>query len=370
MKSIATGNPDRIAFRQPLGWGAIISIPFLLVVVAFTLFCWFSPHMGLLHPLPHGTAGTLILVGLAAFSFLSFLSFARGYMRIGTVIDRSAGTVECRSGWMFPIGGQLQSLRFFSQLRIGTITVRQRRADELFYVLDLIATDGGPPARIGRSTNYPPVRDMAEKVGSFLAMPIVDMTASTPVTIIPGTAQPIDQPGAPAATSAQLKACVASAPAGRRLLYALIGDRLLINISPSHPWVKLTIIALLWLGAAGGLIYLHAVHIFPWGLVAVYGAPAAFILLVLGSVVWPEWLSIEADRTGIKVKRSGVFLASRKQLARGQIREIRYDKGFHAFEIIAQGRIIRCQCLSLRAAGVQWTALAIRTAIGMVPEPL
>jgi hypothetical protein len=170
MKRIETFNEDVIRFRQPAGIGTFIGLIFFLAVLALPIFYGFRVSHSARHP-----DSALLIAGGIVLPVLWgwFFRYVGDFMRIAVTIDRRARTVTCGRGFIVPFSGRPVSLDAFNKLVIGWILIKRARYSEHFYILCLAMPDGSL-VRIGKCSNYQPIRNMAEEIGQFIQLGVLD----------------------------------------------------------------------------------------------------------------------------------------------------------------------------------------------------
>jgi hypothetical protein len=167
VKCIDSGDPNVLVYRQPTGWGVVISLPLFLALVGFTVWWWgfWAVEMA------KGSPWALVLFGVFALLFLIRLlaDFDKAFVRVGVTIDRNAGVVSPEWGFLVPVATDDIPLSAVRSLRLTSVTTQRRSSFSTEYRLDLL-TVGGRSVRIGRGSSRAEVEAMMNRVSDFLGL--------------------------------------------------------------------------------------------------------------------------------------------------------------------------------------------------------
>lgn len=174
MRRVETGNPDCLEYREPLGVRTALFGYVIICLVAFVLCAaglfWNRPTD--LSDLLHTLAIIAILDFGGVFLLLVPTALSKLFTRLRVRIDRRTRTVERRWGWIIPVGWGKKSLDRYQQLRIdfepSGIFGRPWR-----YHLYMI-NPAGDRLRIGLAATRMPLLAMAERVGTFIGLEVLD----------------------------------------------------------------------------------------------------------------------------------------------------------------------------------------------------
>jgi hypothetical protein len=354
VKRLRQYAPHALEYRQPVGWATLILLPFFLALTTFGLLMTVLQfgEFGAYHASGPGDGCLLLFVG----AFLLFFAWRFGSLavqwfgRIKTTLDKAEGSVTVMWGLLYPLFPSVhRPLAEFRELQIVHVAERRWRHTHYEHRL-LLAGYGGASVRIGRHSSYNPIRAMAEEVGSFLGLPVVDETATPPVVLPPDVlCLPLSvqaaryrppHPGAP--------------PDGSRLKCGGLGGRVAFEFPPARPDVWLVLYCLFAAAAVVGLAAAVAYFLMtdPGGLICP-GILGAFALLLLAALFPRPYvrrvrLALEDGR--FEAATRGLFFRSLRSLAVDDVREVRAERT--ALTLIAtRGRIT---VGSLKAAEAEW----------------
>jgi hypothetical protein len=323
MRRIPTNNPELLVYREPVGWGVLFTVPIFLSVVGFGL-SMLSLYGQELAGLP--AWGLLIAGAVVLFIGYKVITWAVTWFgRVGVTIDRARGEVVAKWGFFLPIPYETQPLADWVGLLIGErVTIHYRNGHESYreyqYLLFLLGP-GGRRLRLGRSEEYALVRAMAEDVGRFLTLPVVDGTRDEPVVLRPETL------GLSLKEKAKLERPreVAPPPAGLQSKYRVEGDRIIIEL-PRVAWAGCLVTwFLLLLALVGLLIYLFVDSKGNWAVIAMWAAIGGVPLAILYAAVRPQQTILEVSPQGLEVADRGLIFTSRRRFAADRIRELRLE---------------------------------------------
>src|SRR2546425_911207 len=136
MTRIDTGDRDILEYREPIGWGVLISLPVFLVLAAWTFF-WFAD---IARDMLQAANGWALLVGgvILLVMGLKVLSLANDwFVCLGVSVDRREGTVTKLWGPFFALPVRSYNLRDFRGYQITCVTTRTRGSVSIKYYLYL-----------------------------------------------------------------------------------------------------------------------------------------------------------------------------------------------------------------------------------------
>lgn len=321
MRRIDGGDPYRLIFRQPCGWGGLVTLPIFLALAGAGLYFGCL----LLGAEPPATGwGPVVVLGVALYVGYKFVSGGVEWLeRYGVVLDLRAGTVTAQWGLLVPLSWRTERLDDLRAVALGVVTtVYYRNGNESgrshVYTLDLVLSSG-ELVRVGKSwDDSARLLAVAEDVGRFLGLPVADATGDAVKILPPDTVgrslhERVAIDGLPYLPPAPLHPEAEYRRAGR-------------GLTVTCPWVRSTgcfaVWVLLLVGLVSLLSYIFADSKGNWSAVGFFGAVGGFVLALLYSAVAPSQVELEADPAGLTVRQRGQFATSRKYLPAHTIREV------------------------------------------------
>lgn len=322
MKRIETGTSDRLGYREPCGCFVLLGLAswLLPVAVPWGLIAFgvgFDNYLRAVGP----QGGGIALLVMLLFTGHYVYSVGRKYTRVGCIIDRRAGTVEAGCGFLMPFTTGAVPLSRFDRLCLRAREYHYLRMVEVKYELTLEG-DGEELTLLGRCRDYMPVRAMAEEVGRFLGMDVLDATADPPVRLrAEALGKPLnEQPG-------RRPWVRLDPPVGSSLDAQVGADHAHIALPRQGSIPGLVGGLLLAVSIAGLAVYLVATNLGNGWLTVLFLVGVAG-LLELAALTWvemslPRWILLAADPERLRVTARGLFGSRRTEVAARQIREIR-----------------------------------------------
>ncbi|MFN0018318.1 MAG: hypothetical protein ACKVP0_08670 [Pirellulaceae bacterium] len=324
MKRLATLSDDRLAYREPLGWGVLFTAPLYGAALSFGLFM--IGASGLLKGVFQGNDWIPLVIGLAVLAWMAYLAISTGlewFSRIGVSIDRQAGTFTPEWGLLLPLPGSRRRLEGLDHVQITLlITQRGSRVVDVKYQVYLVYR-GNDRVLIGRHGDYAPIRHMAEEVGIFLGLHVIDASRSDPVLLPNETLGKSLHELAGAPSSGWT---LPPAPQRQGLTHYVQGQQIHFELPREGFFGCL----LVWILAVCCLIA-FLVYIWidskgvGWMAIIFYGTIGGLLAAFMYSMVGPSWTSGEVDPQGLRLKVRGTFFTSRTHIPGGSIRELRLE---------------------------------------------
>jgi hypothetical protein len=321
MKRVETGNPRRLVYREPCGWGVLITLPLFVAVVGFGWFLGFTLLDGFADWPPLGQLATVGVGLLMAVRMV--LWGVEWFGCVGVALDRDRGVAVPRWGLFLPVGLVSHPLEKFFGLVLDVITtIHSTNGSETFreytFVLYLLG-ENGKRVRIGRSREYVLVRAMAEDVGRFLGLPVLDASGDEPVVL------PASRLGLSLKEKARLEPPreVPPAPPGLRSKYRVEGERIVVEMPRQSNSGCLAVWFLLLAGLLGLLAYIFIDSEGSWAPVAIFGAVGGIVLAILYEAIAPQQTVLEVSPRELCVRKLGLVFTSERRLPAERIREVR-----------------------------------------------
>jgi hypothetical protein len=324
MKRI-TANPERLSYREPPGWGVLFTLPLFVAGLGLGIFLLKTFGADLIHKSSWGT-----LIGGVVLLFVGYKAVCcaiEWFGCVGVTIDRERGVVVPKWGFFLPLPLGSQPIRDCDALFIEVIvTIHYRNGSETFreytYVLSLFGN--GRRVRIGRSREYARVRAMAEDVGRFLGLPVVDNASGEPVVLRPETLGLSIKEKARVERPREVS-CDKTPPAGLRSKYRVEGNRVVIELPRLEVMGCLVVWFLLLLALFGLLAYIFVDSKGNWAPVAMFGGIGGLVLAILYGAVAPQQTILEVSPEALEIANRGLLCTSRRRLEADRIRELRLE---------------------------------------------
>ena len=322
MKRIETANPERLSYREPVGWGVLFSLPLFLAGVGLALFLLktFGPELA-------RAPGWGTLVGGVIILFVGYKAATcavEWFGCVGVTIDRGRGVVIPKGGFFLPLPLGSRPLKDFDALLIDvTVTIHYRNGSETFrdYTFLLSLFGSGQRLRIGRGKEYARVRAMAEDVGRFLGLPVVDTASGEPVVLRPETLGLSLKEKARADRPRE----VPPPPVGLRSKFRVEGNRVVIELPGLAAMGCLVVWFLLVLALLGLLTYIFVDSKGNWAPVAMFGGVGGLVIAILYGAVAPQQTVVAVSPEALEVAKQGLLFTSRRYLQADRIRELRLE---------------------------------------------
>ncbi len=360
MKRIETGDPEQLAYEEPLGFDGLFYGVLALFGLGLPPVLYARGHFGgsidwardswLVKAMIVGLAGTWLLFTLRA--------FLRAFRRISFVIDRRTRTLRTRSWWPFP-PGKPKSLASFHLVSTSEVAVPGPLASSIptSRVLVALAESGGArPFGIAVGELFP-MRTLAEDVARFIGFDLIDGTSVTPKVIpavevgrfLRGSVSGTEMPRFVDAPPAQSTLSVTNPSGGLRVEFPTGNPgcfRLLVG-------VVLGILAIIVYGA------FHEESLNRWLAYPLFGGVAIVVLLIAASGSMPVRTVIEAGVDGLRIIRYRPF--GKKQIALKPEAIRGFDAGELAFTI--RWESAQWHTLALSKGEREWLARALGDAL-------
>lgn len=316
MKRCNTGDPKRLTYREPVGWGVLFTIPIFGVVATFVWFMTSSFFDGFLG-LPG--YGQLLLGALALFIVYKGVRLAIDFFGcVGASIDLHDGTVTSMWGFFLPIPMGNHKLSESVALLMDFMVIDHGRYTESWYILYWLGS-GDRRVRLGRSRDYAPVRAMAETAGRFAGLDVIDATGSSVVVLRS------EMLGLSLKEQTRYRGEVAlpTPPATMTSSYKVEDGDVVVQMPLNCMMGCLVIWVLLVVGFASLLTYFFVAQGIPWQAIAFYGAIGGVMLAIFYGAAAPERTTLIIGNGRMEIANAGMIFTSRKKIQAERVREIR-----------------------------------------------
>ncbi len=350
MRRVETGNLDRLAYREPIGCGALIAVPvfFLVmcVLVAATIasihWRWDQSYQSLLIALA-------VVFGVALAATLGLAN--EMFSCVGCTIDRRTRTIEPKWGWFVPLGSGQKSLDRYQELRFCREAVfRKGRRGEVRKFQLYLTNAAGERVRIGRADDYAKIRLMAEDVGAFLGWDVVDAAADPPVRM------PCQNLGKPQPPPASLP----PEPPQMRTRVLHEGDTTVFMLPRDGGTVGCLGT---FVSVAGGLLAALEVYLYfqpgAWFAMGFFGLGGLVLLIPMFLVAFGNWPTVRVAPARLVIELRRPVWQTRTELPADTIREVR-KVGSLAIRIFSTRGIFGIPCYHLPPDESDWITAEIR----------
>lgn len=323
-------SPTQIAFYEPLSWwvpiGFVVFLAFSGGIACFWGF-GFLANMNFRIDSPWMLIPVGIILLILVTQVLQFFgALIKWFGRMGAEIDLKAGTVDTSWGILLPLPWSQRPLAAFDRLFMGReITEYQTRSGtriEIEHQLFLMGPSGDP-LLVGRHEYYGPVRVMAEELGQFLKMDVIDATESSAVVI------PCDTLCQPAWVRGRNDlAKYEGPPTSGTIRYRVEGKTLHVECPADGDtgclvWALLPIGLLIWF-----LVYIFNVSNGEgWVAMLIIGGIGFSLIALFSSAFLPTTQSAIVSPDQLVLLDSGVFGTSRTELPAEAVWEVTSNPG-------------------------------------------
>lgn len=309
-----TGNPERLEFRESIGWGPLFVIPLMLAGTLFSSYLMFGTF-GFLQNV-HGGIEVLMLLLLVGVQFRTIWYFTRLLVRRSLILDRASGVATSSWGLLVPMFNTEHRLDGALALRAGSITITSGRARQFFDVLYLVKAGG--EIELARMEICHAFQNLCEDAAALLKLDVVAVENGE-VKIL-RSAEEAGKSIMELHAAEALEDALAHAPADGGLQYQRTGNGIRLDLRSSGGvmfaiYLMITATALI----AFGVFFFSEPIV--WGklIVAVFfGLPLAILFPVLA----PERTLVETRDGTLEVVRKGLVFSSRKAYPAASIRTI------------------------------------------------
>jgi len=215
-----TNDTQRIAFKQGGGILTLFGLPFL----GMGLWAAYAAATG---QMTHSETGQPASpwFGVPLGLLFALIGAALVLGRAGTIIDREQGQVTTWWGLLVPFRRVVHRLSDFVAVRVDQKVVRTRNGDHTVYPIMLERADD--EVAIRQTRNATQARQVAERVASFLNLPLRDATGDT---VVERDAAQLDESVRDRARREGKQLTWPTEPPGCRVRCALSGDEVTIEL--------------------------------------------------------------------------------------------------------------------------------------------
>lgn len=305
VKRIDRGDSEQLVFRQPLGWGVWIALPFYLAVTAGGAFLFSMQDQRL-----EGGARVVFLGAIVVWLGLGISTAWLWFSRIGVAVDRRRGVVTRSTGLFVPIFPTEYPLPTIDAVAIDLQSRGSGRGKTYEHVVQV--KHGMEMVTVARGSDYAPIRTVAEEIARFVNLPLADLGRGDG-QLIDLNAQPAPRvrPTIDARTLPQLKniACEQLGPE-LRLRYPLDG----------LGWFTAWLVLLA--GAVSFLVFMWNESKGNWAVIGMFGGILGLVMLILFAAMKPERKSISIDPERLQITTRGLLLSSTAEVRWDDIKEL------------------------------------------------
>jgi len=340
MKRISSIDPERLSYRQPIGWGVFFGLPFYLFFTAVGAVMWFA------EPIPiHEGIGLLIFLFFFGIWLLFVVSTAiHWFGRIGVDIDRSTGTVTTSWGLLFPIFPSKHRLDRHQTVLLD-FQVRQCGKSKISEYVVLLS-DGADRITLGRGEDYPRMRTVAEEIARFVRLPLLDISDGNPRVV--DLSPVVRRSASMQYRSAPVLSPVPSSAVARA---EQLGDQLMFRM-PGSGWGCFGMVLLLAAGVCTGLYFLGNECHWNWKVMAMWGAIAAVLLFILFGFSLPSRKTVIADPKNLTIESHGLVFTSKEVAPWEEVKELRRD--FKSISILTPKKRLSIGSAAIAECDAEW----------------
>jgi len=170
-------SPSQLAYFQPTDWSRPIESSFAVLIATGLLGLW-SLMPEYLRPVDSTMVVIAVLTGGVFLLSVGSAIQRRGRWsgRVGVIVDRDAGTVEAYWGLFIPFLSARHAVAEFDHLRLESEVeiIKNRSGRDFRTQHNLYLIGEGTRVLIGRDEDHGRTRVMAEELGKFLKLDLVD----------------------------------------------------------------------------------------------------------------------------------------------------------------------------------------------------
>jgi hypothetical protein len=336
----SNSNPDRLIYRQPIGWGVFIGLPFYLFFTALGGLMWFAEPF----PVKEGV-GLLVFLFFFSIWMLFVVSTAvHWFGRVGVDIDRSAGTVTTSWGLFFPLFPSDHRLERFRAVLLDfqVRTCGKSKIHEYIVVL----SDGKDQVKVGRGSDYAPMRTVAEEIARFIELPLLDVSD--------GSGRVIDLRPVVRRTEAAAYRSAPSLPmqpAAGTLQFEKHGDQATVQLPTTGIGCFVFFLLFVFMVVVG-LGFLGVECKWNWKVMAIYGGISALILSILGLAAVPTRQSVIADPEKLTIKNHGLVFATATKIPWDEVKEVHRE--FKSVTVLSNSKRISVGSARVTEEDASW----------------
>lgn len=309
MKRVCCSDPERLIFRQRIGWGIFFALPFYLFFTAVGGIMWFF-NTG---DMQHGIGPLIFLFFFGIWLVFVVATAVHWFGRVGVDIDRHERTVTTSWGLLFPILPAQHRLDAFRTVLLD-FQVRQCGKSKIHEWIVLLS-DGKNSEKIGRGEDYPQMRTVAEEIARFVRLPLIDVSQGEP--------RLVDLSGPPRRESLRDRAAPLwpPTPESTKVNVERVGDEVTFHL-PTASIGCFSIWCFIALAYLGFMVFLGTESHWNWKPMAIYGVIFGLILLFFFALAKPTREVVSADPERVKITTHGLLFSSAKEIAWHEVKEL------------------------------------------------